>query len=67
MPESVAWLFPPLIWFVLKVALLIVFFILLRTSLPRPRFDQLMQFGWLVMLPLSLMNLLITALWELAI
>jgi len=65
MPSSIAWLLPPLAWFVLKVALLIIFFILLRTSLPRPRFDQLMQFGWLVMLPLSLLNLIVTALWEL--
>lgn len=62
MPESVAWLLPPILWFVIKVMVLVTFFILLRTSLPRPRFDQLLSFGWLVMLPLSLVNLLITAL-----
>ena len=67
MPASVAWILPPLAWFILKVALLILFFILLRTSLPRPRFDQLMQFGWLVMLPLALLNLLVTAFWELSL
>jgi NADH-quinone oxidoreductase subunit H len=36
-------------------------FILLRASLPRPRYDQLMSFGWKVMLPLSLLNLAVTA------
>jgi len=54
------WL-PPFIWFVLKTAFLILFFILLRASLPRPRFDQLLGFGWKVMLPLALVNLMITA------
>ncbi|MFA0812164.1 NADH-quinone oxidoreductase subunit NuoH [Microbulbifer epialgicus] len=54
------WL-PPIIWFCLKTALLVAVFILLRASLPRPRYDQLMKFGWKVMLPLSLANLLATA------
>ncbi|GAB2901557.1 NADH-quinone oxidoreductase subunit NuoH [Microbulbifer echini] len=54
------WL-PPIIWFCLKTALLVAIFILLRASLPRPRYDQLMKFGWKVMLPLSLANLLATA------
>ena len=36
------------------------FFILLRASLPRPRYDQLMAFGWKMMLPLALVNLLVT-------
>ncbi len=51
---------PPLIWFLIKTFLFICFFILLRASLPRPRYDQLMSFGWKVMLPLSLVNLVIT-------
>ena len=55
------WL-PPFVWFVLKTALLILFFILLRAALPRPRFDQLLSFGWKVMLPAALINLMLTAL-----
>ena len=51
---------PPIVWFWLKTSIFIVFFILLRASLPRPRYDQLMAFGWKVMLPLSLLNLAIT-------
>jgi NADH-quinone oxidoreductase subunit H len=51
---------PPLAWFLLKTFFFICFFILLRASLPRPRYDQLMSFGWKVMLPLSLANLLAT-------
>lgn len=51
---------PPVVWFILKTLLFILFFILLRGALPRPRYDQLMTFGWKVMLPLSLLNLLVT-------
>jgi NADH-quinone oxidoreductase subunit H len=51
---------PPLIWFLLKTFVVIGFFILLRASLPRPRYDQLMAYGWKVMLPLTLVNLLVT-------
>lgn len=51
---------PPLVWFALKTLGFIGFFILLRASLPRPRFDQLMAVGWKVMLPLSLLNLVVT-------
>lgn len=62
MPEPLASWLPPLFWFIAKVSILVMFFILLRTSLPRPRFDQLLAFGWQVMLPLALFNLLITGL-----
>jgi len=55
-----SWL-PPLAWFFLKVMAFVMFFILLRTSLPRPRFDQLLSFGWKVMLPVALLNLVVTA------
>jgi NADH-quinone oxidoreductase subunit H len=51
---------PPIVWFLIKTFFFISFFVLLRASLPRPRFDQLMSWGWKVMLPLSLANLLIT-------
>ncbi len=50
----------PGVWFFLKTFLIICLFILLRASLPRLRFDQLMALGWKVMLPLTLLNLLIT-------
>ncbi|HZP89117.1 MAG TPA: NADH-quinone oxidoreductase subunit NuoH [Burkholderiales bacterium] len=53
------WL-PPLVWFLLKTALVITFFVLLRAALPRPRYDQLMSYGWKVLLPLTLVNLLVT-------
>ena len=52
---------PPIVWFALKTLAFICFFILLRGSLPRPRYDQLMSFGWKLMLPLSLVNLVVTA------
>ena len=52
---------PPIIWFAIKTGLVISVFILLRGSLPRLRFDQLMAFGWKVMLPLALLNLVVTA------
>jgi NADH-quinone oxidoreductase subunit H len=51
---------PPVVWFLLKTFVFIAFFILVRAALPRPRFDQLMSWGWKVMLPLTLINLLIT-------
>jgi NADH-quinone oxidoreductase subunit H len=54
---------PPIVWFSIKTFFFICFFILLRASLPRPRYDQLMAFGWKVMLPLTLANLLITGAW----
>jgi NADH-quinone oxidoreductase subunit H len=51
---------PPLLWFFIKVFFFICGFILLRASLPRMRYDQLMAFGWKLMLPLSLLNLMAT-------
>ena len=51
---------PPIFWFLLKTFFFIFVFILLRASLPRPRYDQLMKLGWKVLLPLALLNLLIT-------
>ena len=51
---------PPIVWFGLKAGVFIAFFILLRAAIPRPRYDQLMSYGWLFLLPLSLINLLVT-------
>jgi len=58
------WL-PPFIWFALKTGFFMMLFILLRASLPRPRFDQVMTFGWKVCLPLTLLNILATGFWVL--
>lgn len=51
---------PPVVWFIGKTFVFISVFVLLRASLPRMRYDQLMAFGWKLMLPLSLANLLVT-------
>ncbi|TLU71755.1 NADH-quinone oxidoreductase subunit NuoH [Lichenicoccus roseus] len=51
---------PPVVWFLLKTGLTICFFILLRAALPRPRYDQLMMFGWKVLLPVCLLNVAVT-------
>jgi NADH-quinone oxidoreductase subunit H len=52
---------PPIVWFVLKTFAFICLFILLRASLPRPRYDQLMEYGWKFILPITLINLMVTA------
>jgi NADH-quinone oxidoreductase subunit H len=51
---------PPAFWLFLKTAFFICMFILIRASLPRPRYDQLMELGWKVLLPLVLLNILVT-------
>ena len=51
---------PPLVWFLIKMFACICFFILVRATLPRLRYDQLLSFGWKVMLPLALLNLVVT-------
>ena len=53
------WL-PPIVWFTLKTFVLVMFFVLVRAAIPRPRYDQLMALGWKVLLPLTLVNVLIT-------
>ena len=53
------WL-PPLLWFALKTGAVIIFFIWVRSVLPRFRFDQLMNFGWKILLPIALLNILVT-------
>jgi len=51
---------PGIVWFFIKLFAFLSFFVLLRAALPRPRFDQLMNLGWKLMLPLALANLLVT-------
>jgi NADH-quinone oxidoreductase subunit H len=48
------------VWFILKVAVLCFFFIWVRWTVPRFRYDQLMNLGWKVMLPLALLNVAAT-------
>jgi NADH-quinone oxidoreductase subunit H len=57
LPEWLGW-----IWFLVKVFALLFFYIWMRWTLPRYRYDQLMEFGWKWLLPASVLNLLVTAL-----
>ncbi len=50
----------PFMWFCAKTFIFICFFILVRAALPRPRYDQMMDFGWKLMLPLSVLNVAVT-------
>ena len=56
LPESLGW-----IWFLIKVGALLFFYVWMRWTLPRYRYDQLMKFGWKVLLPVAVVNLLVTA------
>jgi NADH-quinone oxidoreductase subunit H len=58
-PGDTDWLGP--VWFLLKLALVVYIFIWLRTTLPRLRYDQLMSFGWKVLLPVATVNAVVTA------
>lgn len=51
---------PPIVWFLIKMFAFILFFILLRATMARPRYDQLMSYGWKLLLPLALLNVLVT-------
>jgi NADH-quinone oxidoreductase subunit H len=53
-------LLPPFIWFVIKVVALAFFMIWMRGTLPRLRYDQLMHLGWKVLIPLALLNIVVT-------
>jgi NADH-quinone oxidoreductase subunit H len=52
---------PPVVWFLIKLSLFLFFYVWLRATFPRLRYDQLMAFGWKVLLPASLLNLTVTA------
>ena len=56
------WL-PPVLWFAVKVLAFAFLFIWMRGTLPRLRYDQLMHFGWQVLTPMALVNILVTAWW----
>ena len=56
LPESFGW-----VWFLLKVGAILFFYVWMRWTLPRYRYDQLMRFGWKVLLPIAVVNLLVTA------
>lgn len=58
---------PGLVWFALKMGAVIFLFIWLRAVMPRFRYDQLMSLGWKVLLPLSLLNILVTGAVALAV
>ncbi len=52
---------PGIVWFLIKTMFFIIFFVLLRAATFRPRYDQLMSFGWKVLLPIALANIALTA------
>jgi NADH-quinone oxidoreductase subunit H len=52
---------PPFVWFFIKVFCVMFFYIWLRATFPRFRYDQLMNFGWKVLFPLALLNTMVTA------
>src|SRR3954466_15383770 len=56
LPASLGW-----IWFLAKVGAILFFYVWMRWTLPRYRYDQLMTFGWKVLLPVAVVNLLVTA------
>jgi NADH-quinone oxidoreductase subunit H len=58
LPDSLKFL-----WFFAKLGALLFFFIWVRWTYPRLRYDQLMHFGWKVLLPLALANIVVTSVW----
>jgi NADH-quinone oxidoreductase subunit H len=54
---------PGWLWFLIKLSLFLFFYVWLRATFPRLRYDQLMALGWKVLLPAALLNLAVTAVW----
>lgn len=59
-PETIAWM-EGVFWFTIKVCFFLFLFFWLRATLPRLRYDQLMRFGWKVLLPIALANIVVTS------
>ena len=59
-PESLTWV-TGIFWFTIKVYFFLFLFFWLRATLPRLRYDQLMRFGWKVLLPIALGNIVVTS------
>ena len=59
-PETIAWM-EGVFWFTIKVCFFLFVFFWIRATLPRLRYDQLMRFGWKVLLPIALANIVVTS------
>ena len=55
-------LLPPILWFLIKTYFIVITYMWLRATLPRIRYDQMMSFCWKILLPLSILNIFLTAL-----
>jgi NADH-quinone oxidoreductase subunit H len=51
---------PPLVWFIIKVGIIVFFMIWMRGTLPRLRYDQLMHVSWKILIPVALLNIIVT-------
>jgi NADH-quinone oxidoreductase subunit H len=54
-------LLPPIVWLIIKISIFLFFYIWIRSTFPRLRYDSLMKLGWKVLLPVAIANVIITA------
>lgn len=59
--ENIFWFVPGFVWFLLKISLFLFVYLWVRATLPRYRYDQLMQLGWKVLIPVTIVWLAVTA------